>query len=997
MKIISGLVDKFRNNIDFYRSEKYNEAQLRADFLDPFFELLGWDITNKSAKSNYEREVLLEEPLKDDAESGTKKPDYTFRLFSERKFFLEAKKPFIKINDDCLSAKQIRRYGYTAKLKISVLSNFEYLALYDCSEKVDPDDKVEKCRIRIYHYLEYEGKFEEIKSLIGHESVYTGAFDKEWEHIEDKLKLHGVDKLFLKQLSEWRLSLGAEIFRIKPGIDEEELNDLVQGYLNSLIFLRVCEDRNIETYQTLLKFANENDFKALINKFANADKKFNSGLFSHEYKEEIIEKSSSVFWKIIRQLYYPESPYSFAVFGSDILGNIYEIFISKKLAIGNDVILLKDKPENIDRDVIATPVNIIQDILRETVLKICERKSDKFILNCKFADIACGSGAFLLELFRMLNDILIDYYIKNDRSKLIQTSVNTYKLPFGMKKVILDKCIFGFDKDFNAVQASRFGLVLKLLEEEDKDSISKKVPVLPDLSNNIVFGNSLISPLQIPPGKGIEAVINPYNFKAQKFDVIVGNPPYMSTEDMKNITPSELPIYKQNYFTAYKQFDKYYLFIEKAVSLLKKGGYLGYIVPSKFTKVGAAVKLRELLSEKQLTKSIISFGANQVFESKTTYTCLLIAQNSKQKQLKYLEVRSYKNWKVREYRADDYDTIDSSKLNSETWELVPGYLRSAYEKIISRSIYLSDLIGNENIYNGIQTSANSIYIHIPEKHDDKFIYFTYKGKKRKIEKAVTRPYFQTSSGCDSLNTYRPFHPNSFVIYPYKKVDGKTEFVYPKELKRKYPNAYKFLNEHKSILSNSKRDIKPAPETGNEWYRYGRHQSLEKCDVPSKIIVGVLSQGNKYAIDYYGTLISSGGTAGYCMITLPDNFPYSIYYMQALLNSKYIEWFSSIYGEVFRGGYIARGTKVLKQLPVRIINFEDPDEKEMHDRISDIQRSMIEKQGEIDLNIGKKRKLIILQRQFDELTEIQNGLLKNLFNLGILDDKIPLIKEMYGTD
>ena len=101
---------------------------------------------------------------------------------------------------------------------------------------------------------------------------------------------------------------------------------MVQGYLNSIIFLRVCEDRNIEEYQTLLKFANEKDFKALIEKFYNADRKYNSSLFTQEYKEEIIENSQSVFWSIIKKLYYPESPYSFVVFASDILGNIYEIY-----------------------------------------------------------------------------------------------------------------------------------------------------------------------------------------------------------------------------------------------------------------------------------------------------------------------------------------------------------------------------------------------------------------------------------------------------------------------------------------------------------------------------------------------------------------------------------------------------------------------------------------------------------------------------------------------
>lgn len=130
---IKDLVKKYHTNRKTYLNVSYNETQLRVDFLDPFFELLGWDIKNTNGKPTNEREVLLEEPLKADASTNTKKPDYTFRLFLERKFFLEAKKPNVKIESDNEPAKQVRRYGFTAKLKISILSNFEYLAIYDLS------------------------------------------------------------------------------------------------------------------------------------------------------------------------------------------------------------------------------------------------------------------------------------------------------------------------------------------------------------------------------------------------------------------------------------------------------------------------------------------------------------------------------------------------------------------------------------------------------------------------------------------------------------------------------------------------------------------------------------------------------------------------------------------------------------------------------------------------------------------------------------------------
>ncbi|HHQ4701457.1 TPA: hypothetical protein ACSP2Q_004175, partial [Aeromonas veronii] len=163
---IQKLINKYQNDIGYYRSAKYNETQLRTDFLDQLFSIFGWDITNAAGKPTNEREVLVEEGLKARAGENTKKPDYTFRLFSERKFFLEAKKPSVDISNAIVPALQVRRYGFTAKLKISVLSNFEYTAIYDCSNPVRETDSVTNSRIKLYHFTELVEKFDEINNLV---------------------------------------------------------------------------------------------------------------------------------------------------------------------------------------------------------------------------------------------------------------------------------------------------------------------------------------------------------------------------------------------------------------------------------------------------------------------------------------------------------------------------------------------------------------------------------------------------------------------------------------------------------------------------------------------------------------------------------------------------------------------------------------------------------------------------------------------------------------
>ena len=990
--MISDLVNKYQKDRTHYLTEGYNEAQLRADFLDPLFELLGWDIQNKRAMLTGEREVVVETPLKASAGETTKKPDYAFRLFSERKFFLEAKKPHVDIKCESEPAMQTRRYGFTAKMKISVLSNFEHLAIYDCSQLVESDDNATTSRVKLYHYTEYTEKFDEIKELLGRDSVYSGSFDEAWSSIEDQLQLFSIDNLFLSQINRWRLILGRQILSHSPEIDARELNDLVQSYLNSIIFLRVCEDRDLEEYKTLLNLASEESFDKLITKFQESDRKYNSGLFNHRMNEEIIRDNASSFWTIIKELYFPHTSYSFSVISSDILGRIYEVFLGEELVVADGVLSLQKKPEHVDRDIVTTPTSVIRDILNLSLLKQLNGKSKQEALALRIADIACGSGAFLLEAFQTINDYLIDWCISNEPESLINVSIANYKLPFTTKRQILEGCIYGIDKDYGAIEACKFGLLLKLLEDEDNESIT--VPALPNLPN-IQYGNSLLSYTDV--AEIDRSIINPLKSIDGKFDVIVGNPPYMSTEDMKRFTPKEFPLYKGKYSSAYKQFDKYFLFIERGFELLSDGGRLGYIVPSKFMKVGAGLKLRGYITEHKALEEVVSFGANQVFQDKSTYTCLLGLQKASQSTFDYKEVRKLSDWYslAPQEKAAESSSIGLDEIDNEVWIMTPSYLRNARYKILEHTLPLENIVGRDGIFNGIQTSANSVYIQSVSHKDDRYIYFNYDSRDWKIEKELTRPYFKTMTDENALSSYRMLRPNSFVIYPYVKREDSLEFVEIAELQSKYPCAYEFLSAYRSVLDNPERDIKPAPETPNEWYRYGRHQSLEKCDVDQKIVVGVLSQGDKYAVDISHTLISSGGTAGYCMITPPADSSYSIYYLQAILNSKYSEWYTALIGEVFRGGYIARGTKVLKRLPIKVIDFTNQRDKQIHDSIAGLQQDLIRKQAEIDRFQTNPRALVLAEREFAHTKRQLEKTLEHLYDMGEDDSLIPIIKRDYA--
>ena len=240
--------------------------------------------------------------------------------------------------------------------------------------------------------------------------------------------------------------------------------------------------------------------------------------------------------------------------------------------------------------------------------------------------------------------------------------------------------------------------------------------------------------------------------------------------------------------------------------------------------------------------------------------------------------------------------------------------------------------------------------------------------------------------------------NARVIFPYKKHNQHLDIIPLNTIQRKFPSLYQYLQVVKCKLDRPSRDIRPAPATNNEWHRYGRHQSLEACEINEKLIVGVNSQCDKYAVDIKGTLVSSGGTAGYCLVSVPDGNPYSIYYIQAILGSIQGEWLASLYGEIFKGGFIARGTKVLKQMPIRTIDFSNAVEKQVHDGIVDRQRRLITLGDRIAQNAGNARRLTPLQRQFDALKAEQQQAINALYGMNEQTVAlIPIIKDLYATD
>lgn len=280
-KEIIELIEQFDRNIERYKSGNYNEEDVRSEFIDPFFKALGWDLYNEMHYFEDYKDVVRERSLRME-EGGTKAPDYSFRIGGTPKFFVEAKKPSVNLKGDISPAFQLRRYGWSAKLSLSVLTDFEELAVYDCRVKPVKTDKASTARVFYYDYKEYIDKWDEIASIFSKESVLRGSFDKYAQDNKAKRGTAEVDAAFLEEISKWRKDFAQNIALRNKDLDLtiRDLNYAVQVIIDRIVFLRISEDRGIERYGQLQALVSgEGVYRRLRELFRRADERYNSGLF----------------------------------------------------------------------------------------------------------------------------------------------------------------------------------------------------------------------------------------------------------------------------------------------------------------------------------------------------------------------------------------------------------------------------------------------------------------------------------------------------------------------------------------------------------------------------------------------------------------------------------------------------------------------------------------------------------------------------------------------
>ena len=401
---LKDLIKKYRENMKYYHDTKnaYNETECRDEYINPLLECFGWDVQNVQGKLPQYKEVVVER-----FSNYSERPDYTLTLNGVSKLFVEAKKPSVDIVVETEPAIQARKYGWNANHAMVILTNFEDMLIYDATIKPAPGDNARTALYRKYYFEEYAKKFDEINALVSKESVYSGVYDDfVAKNFQESEKYHTkIDNIFLEQINSWRLEIGRYLYSNNVRYhDERVLNDVVQEFINQIIFLRICEDRKLPLYKKLYEMTSDKTElqRILTETFREADKKYNSGLFKGE--NPIFDLSADVIFDMIEMLYYPKIPYLFNIIEPSVLGKIYESFLAESLTISGGEVLLAKKNEYKNRSVVSTPVEIVKYMVKNTLDPICKGKSPKDIAELRIADIACGSGVFLEEAYQFIID-----------------------------------------------------------------------------------------------------------------------------------------------------------------------------------------------------------------------------------------------------------------------------------------------------------------------------------------------------------------------------------------------------------------------------------------------------------------------------------------------------------------------------------------------------------------------------------------------------------------
>lgn len=857
----------------------YHEAKTKQGFVLPLFQYLGWDVFNTD-------EVAPEEK----ASKG--RVDYAFKLHGISQLYVEAKPLKADLNRQEYK-EQVITYAYNKGVTWAALTDFEGIQLYNAQTGQ---------RFLNLTHKDYLTDFNKLW-LLSRDSLQSGLLNKEAAQYGALPPTITIEKRLFSQLLKWREELSTQIHHYNPGLDSGQVDGVIQRFFNRLIFIRTCEDREIEE-RVLLSTVHQwkssghkgQLIEALKEIFREFDGYYDSDLFLLHPVDQIYVESATV-EDVINGLY--EIPgglanYDFSIIDADVLGAVYEQYLGHVSTIAKErakeaqarkglglipepsIEITAKRRRRKEHGIYYTPKFVTDYIVKGTVGRFMQEHGPDEILGVKTLDLACGSGSFLIRAY----DELLNYHA-NKRSKPVSELDQKERLP------VLKNNIFGVDLDMQAVEIARLNLLLRALARRE---------VLPSLADNVRQGNSLIS--------GTEEELasyfgdkwrekKPFNWKQEfedviangGFDVVIGNPPWGGNIDR------DLGYFHAKYPATTKEHtDSFKLFIEASLRLVRNGGFVSLIVPNILLRQRRLRDVRALLLQNQIL-ALVDLGED-VFKGVTAPSCIFVVRKGAPAndhrvlvfdlsklpvEQKMDALRNELEFAVGCKQQTFLDNTDLEFVSMAKKYTVPAVPVGDFDEVVCRDAG----INYQRVNVGMQEKGKT----------DLADRLLYEGKRQREQDKM---YWK---GTD-IDRYWIAESTSRYCRP-----DFNAFIRPNEVIR--------LNE----------DVYRA--------------------VP-KILLRQTADHIRATIDYQGVWF------GRSIITiLPTcKSDYKVEYFLGLLNSRYFAWL--YHRLVHETGRVFAQVKLskIKQLPVRRIDFDNHNEKKMHDDLVALVNKMLELNKEL---------------------------------------------------
>ena len=748
---IQRLIDDFKSNYKQYKTEQ--EANTETKLIEPLFSILGW------TKADFEKRARTRRNNK----LGF--ADYAFKLDGRTVFFLEVKRVGIPLEKE--ADKQVVSYALSKRIPFAVSTNFEELKIF-CVEQQDAINQVFRVFTKPDDFI---NKFQNL-FLLSKESFQKNLTLKEAEEEGRLRKRASIDKTLLDDFMQIRKLIAEDLEKTYPKKYElNEKEEIVQRVIDRLIFIRRCEDIGINPDNLYLEEtkhqADEKAYSRLREIFSEYNKIYNSGLFAINLDNDLdsIKINGTIIKKLVEYLYESHDKqyiYNFDWINADVLGQVYEQYLGKILekTKSGRAKLKEGQAHRKEQGIYYTPIYIVDYIVKNTVLSTLKNTKKKEDL--KIVDTACGSGSFLIKAF----DYLYEELSKNKEAN--QNKLDSQGA-YSIKTEILKRNIYGVDLDNKAVEITKLNLLLKASEK------NRKLPEELDL--HIKHGNSLVDD---------ESFKNAFewngDFRAGSFDVVIGNPPYIDSEEMVKTQPEIREYLTKKYATAKGNWDIFLVFIEKGLLLLKDGGYLGMIVPNKLLSADYAKAIRGYIQNYKII-SIRDYSKIPVFKA-SVYPIVIIIKKESPKSNRFLvetmkpDTDGVKIELSKTFKQEDLDT-----KNQSTWAHIFSESGTAIiDKITSDSINLDEIA---NVFGAATVSE------------------AYELKKTIQELDKQKDYFKfiNTGTIDSYRSLWGLYKTKYIKDSYKK-----PIVNREDLKKFSDKRYAEASKEKIIIAGMTKEL-----------------------------------------------------------------------------------------------------------------------------------------------------------------------------------------------